>query len=112
MLRLLRIARREYFSYLMTPGFWLSLLVAPLIGAISGYAPTLMEKSAPVRQIVMVDFAHAGAAFGPALTTSAKSSKHDQAPPVRTMKASCSDGSRTSKRVMSRPWPKAARSVS
>ena len=27
--RLLRIAAREYFSYLKTPGFWLSLLMAP-----------------------------------------------------------------------------------
>jgi ABC-2 type transport system permease protein len=74
MFRLLRIARREYLSYLKTPGFWLSLLVAPLIGAVSGYAPTLMEKSSPIRQIAVVDFAHA-AAFGPALTSSARSMK-------------------------------------
>ena len=79
--RLFRIAAREYFSYLKTPGFWLSLLVAPLIGAISGYAPTMMEKSAPVRQIAVVDFAHAGAAFSPALIAGARSLKLSIVPP-------------------------------
>jgi len=61
MLRLLRIAVREYLSYLKTPGFWLSLIIAPAIGALSGYGPIWAEKTAPVRNLAIVDFAHAGA---------------------------------------------------
>jgi ABC-2 type transport system permease protein len=87
MLRLLRIARREYLSYLKTPGFWLSLLVAPLIGGISSYAPTLMEKSAPVRQIVVMDYAHAGPAFNQALTAGARAIKLAVAAPPADLAA-------------------------
>lgn len=75
MIRLLRIARREYLSYLKTPGFWLSLLVAPLIGAVSGYTPVLVEKSAPVRQIAVLDYAHAAPSFVPALKGAARALK-------------------------------------
>ena len=53
--RLLRIAAREYFSYLKTPGFWLSLLIAPVAGAIGGYGPILADKSAPVRTLAIAD---------------------------------------------------------
>lgn len=68
MLRLLRIAGREYFSYLKTPGFWLSLIIAPAIGAISGFGPMWAEKSAPVRNIAIVDYAHAGPAVSAAIS--------------------------------------------
>ncbi len=67
MLRLLRIAGREYFSYLKTPGFWLSLIIAPAIGAVSGFGPMWAEKSAPVRNVAIIDFAHAGQAVTAAL---------------------------------------------
>lgn len=60
MFRLLRIASREYLSYLKTPGFWLSLIIAPAIGAISGYGPIWAEKSAPVRTLAIIDYAGAG----------------------------------------------------
>ena len=61
--RLLRIAAREYFSYLKTPGFWLSLLIAPVAGAIGGYGPVLADKSAPVRTLAIADLttSHSGA---------------------------------------------------
>ncbi len=62
MKRLLRIAAREYLSYLRTPGFWLSLIMAPAIGALSGLGPIWAERSAPVRTVAIVDFSHAGAA--------------------------------------------------
>ncbi len=53
--RLLRIAAREYFSYLKTPGFWLSLLIAPVAGAIGGYGPILADRSAPTRTMTIAD---------------------------------------------------------
>ena len=35
MIRLLRIAAREYGAYVRTAGFWLSMLMMPAIGALS-----------------------------------------------------------------------------
>ena len=46
------------------PGFWLSLLVAPLFALIAGVAPTLMERSSPPVAVAVVDFSEAPAAAG------------------------------------------------
>ncbi len=62
MTRLFRIARREYFSYLRTPGFWLSLLIAPLIALFAGVSPNLMRQATPLPVVTIVDFSGGGAA--------------------------------------------------
>ena len=63
--RLLVIARREYFSYLKTPGFWLSLLVAPIFAALAATAPAMMERSAPPPAVAVVDFSQPPVAAAP-----------------------------------------------
>lgn len=61
MIRLLRIAAREYGAYVRTVGFWLSMLMMPAVGAISIGAPAWFEKSAPAPVIAVVD--HSGGGF-------------------------------------------------
>jgi ABC-2 type transport system permease protein len=65
MSRLLRIAAREYLSYVRTVGFWLSLVAMPLVLSASLAIPTMMDKTAPPTRLAIVDFSHRG--FGPAL---------------------------------------------
>ena len=55
MMRLLRIAGREYVAYVKTVGFWLSMLMMPVVGAISIAAPTYLEKTAPPPVIAVID---------------------------------------------------------
>lgn len=55
MMRLLRIAGREYGAYVRTVGFWLSMLMLPVVGAISIGAPTYLEKTAPAPVVAVVD---------------------------------------------------------
>lgn len=55
MMRLLKIAGREYVAYVKTVGFWLSMLMMPVIGAISIGAPAYLEKTAPPPVIAIVD---------------------------------------------------------
>ena len=55
MMRLLRIAGREYVAYVKTIGFWLSMLMMPVIGALSIGAPAYLEKTAPPPVIAVVD---------------------------------------------------------
>lgn len=62
--RTLRIAWREYLSFLKTPGFWISLMLAPLGAALGGLAPGLMERSAPAPVLAVVDLTQPGAAAG------------------------------------------------
>ncbi|MGC1302456.1 MAG: ABC transporter permease, partial [Caulobacteraceae bacterium] len=61
MIRLLKIARREYLSYLRTPGFWISLCVAPLV---LGFAllggPKVLESAAPPPRLAIVDLTRSG----------------------------------------------------
>ena len=47
MIRLLRIARREYLAYVRTPGFWLSLLLLPVGLSTIAIAPLAMKHSSP-----------------------------------------------------------------
>ena len=56
MIRLLRIARREYLAYVRTPGFWLSLLLLPVGLSTIALVPMAMSHSSPVPRIVVVDF--------------------------------------------------------
>jgi ABC-2 type transport system permease protein len=77
MSRLLRIALREYLSFLRTPGFWISLLIAPLAGGLGALAPRLAERAAPPAAITVLDLAHTGAE--PAIARALAANK----PPVR-----------------------------
>lgn len=61
MIRLLRIAAREYGAYVRTVGFWLSMLMMPAVGAISFGAPAWFEKSAPVPVLAIID--HSGGGY-------------------------------------------------
>ncbi len=70
MIRMLKIARREYLSYLRTPGFWISLCVAPLfLGFAVLGGPKLVESTAPPPRLAVVDLTRSGfeAALRPAL---------------------------------------------
>jgi ABC-2 type transport system permease protein len=77
MSRLLRIALREYLSFLRTPGFWISLLIAPLAGGLGSLVPRLAERAAPPPAITVVDLSHTGAE--PAIARALAANK----PPVR-----------------------------
>ena len=60
MSRLLRIAAREYLSYVRTVGFWLSLAMLPLVIAVSSSIPIMMERSSPPTRLFVVDVSHQG----------------------------------------------------
>lgn len=55
MSRLLRIAWREYIAYIRTIGFWLSMILMPIGLIVAGGAPMLLERSAPVPTLAVVD---------------------------------------------------------
>ena len=55
MRRALIIARREYLSFLRTPGFWVSLMVMPLVGFISTTGPQMIARSEPPPVMVILD---------------------------------------------------------
>ena len=70
MMRLLKIARREYLSYLKTPGFWISLIVAPLgFGFLAAGGPKALQSAAPPPRLAVVDLTRSGfeAALRPAI---------------------------------------------
>jgi len=60
MSRLLRIAAREYGAYVRTVGFWLSMLMMPMVGAISFGAPAWLEKTSPPPTIAVIDLSDGG----------------------------------------------------
>ncbi len=60
MIRLLKIARREYLAYVRTVGFWLSIAMLPLMVAVLGGAPMLMLMTAPPQRLAVVDLTGAG----------------------------------------------------
>jgi ABC-2 type transport system permease protein len=64
--RLSRIAAREFISYVRTPGFWLSLLIAPLAASFGGFAPKLMHEASPTPVIAILDLSGTGG--GPVIT--------------------------------------------
>jgi ABC-2 type transport system permease protein len=55
MSRLLKIARREYLAYIRTLGFWLSMLLMPLGLFVAAGAPMLLERSAPIPTLAVID---------------------------------------------------------
>jgi ABC-2 type transport system permease protein len=55
MMRLLRIAAREYGAYVRTVGFWLSMLMMPVVGALAFGAPAYLEKTSPLPSIAVID---------------------------------------------------------
>jgi ABC-2 type transport system permease protein len=63
MRRLFLIARREYFAYARTIGFWLSMLVLPAFVVLGGMLPGYMKNASPVRAVAIVDMT--GQAKGP-----------------------------------------------
>lgn len=69
MIRLLRIARREYLAYVRTPGFWLSLLLLPVGLSTIVIAPMAVNRSTPTARVAVIDFTgeHLATAVGRAL---------------------------------------------
>ncbi len=61
MRRALIIAQREYLSFLRTPGFWISLLVMPMVGLVSGLAPQMIAKTEPPPTVAVLDLTGLGA---------------------------------------------------
>lgn len=55
MIRLLRIAMRDYLAYVRTPGFWLSIVLMPVGMSVFGFASTLMSQSSPTPAVAVVD---------------------------------------------------------
>jgi len=55
MSRLFKIAAREYVSYVRTLGFWLSMLLMPVVGTLGFTAPMLLERGAPPPSIAVID---------------------------------------------------------
>lgn len=55
MRRLIKIALREYISYVRTVGFWLSMAGLPVIMGIAIMAPTLIAQSAPTPKMAIID---------------------------------------------------------
>ena len=55
MRRALIIAQREYLSFLRTPGFWISLLVMPLVGMVTGLAPQMIARTEPPPTVAILD---------------------------------------------------------
>ena len=50
---MLLIARREYFAYTRTIGFWLSMLVLPGFILLGSALPGYMKQAAPTRQVAI-----------------------------------------------------------
>jgi len=87
MRRALIIAQREYLSFLRTPGFWISLLVMPFVGLVSGLAPQMIARSEPPPTVAILDLTGLGAdGPGPWLARSLATAERPppQAAPTRT----------------------------
>ncbi len=60
MSRLLRIAAREYAAYVRTVGFWLSICLMPVGILVSVGAPMLMDRTAPIPAVAILDLSGQG----------------------------------------------------
>lgn len=49
------IARREYLSYVATPGFWLSLAMVPVFMLLGIAVPIMLDRSTPTRYFTVLD---------------------------------------------------------
>lgn len=76
MMRLLRIAGREYVAYVKTVGFWLSMLMMPVVSGLAFGAPAYLEKHSPPPLVAVID--QTGRGFERAVIASFKS---DRSPP-------------------------------
>jgi ABC-2 type transport system permease protein len=82
MRRVFLIAKREYFAYARTVGFWLSMLVLPGFILLGSSLPGYMKNAAPTRQVAIVDLS--GQDAGAALTAAmAKNRLKDDADDMR-----------------------------
>jgi ABC-2 type transport system permease protein len=80
MKRALVIASREYLSFLRTPGFWISLLVMPMVGVLTGVGPQMIARSEPPPTMAVMDLTGQGPGGpGPWLIKSLKSRKDNAA---------------------------------
>ncbi len=61
MKRALIIASREYLSFLRTPGFWVSLLVMPVVALLTSLGPQMIARSEPPPTLMVVDVTGLGA---------------------------------------------------
>ncbi len=77
MSRLLKIAAREYGAYVRTVGFWLSMLLMPLIGAAAFGAPAYLESRSPPPSIAVID--QTGQAFAAPVLLALKAGSGDPA---------------------------------
>lgn len=73
MSRLLKIAAREYGSYVRTLGFWLSMLLMPVVAGIGFSAPTLLESRSPAPVVAIID--QTGQAFAPEIIARASAER-------------------------------------
>jgi ABC-2 type transport system permease protein len=48
------VARRDYLAYIASWGFWLSLLLAPLIIAVLMFAPLMLARAEPPRVLAVI----------------------------------------------------------
>jgi ABC-2 type transport system permease protein len=64
MSRILRIAWREYVSYVRTVGFWLSLCAMPLLILGVTALPSLIERTTPAPRLAIVDLSGLGLGDG------------------------------------------------
>lgn len=79
MMRLLRIAGREYVAYVKTVGFWLSMLMMPVVSGLAFGAPAYLEKHSPPPLVAVID--QTGRGFERAVVASFKG---DKSPPEFT----------------------------
>jgi ABC-2 type transport system permease protein len=73
--RLLKIAAREYGAYVRTVGFWLSMLLMPVVGAAAISAPAVLEHNAPPPTIAIID--QTGQAFAAPVVDGLRKSRGD-----------------------------------
>ena len=91
MSRLLRIAAREYLSYVRTVGFWLSLAMLPLVIAVSSSIPIMMERSSPPTRLFVVDVSHQG--LGVAVTSALQGGSNHKSPTIVSPPAAVANAS-------------------
>ena len=108
MRRLLMIARREYLSYLKTPGFWISLCVAPLVIGFATLGGTrAVQSTAPPPRLAVVDLSHSGfdQALEPALEGPDPLARIAPAPPRAADARSPEQASQAMREAMAGPRP-------
>ncbi len=70
------IARREYLSYVATPGFWLSMAMVPVFMLMGIAVPLLLDRSTPTRYFSIID---ADGRYEQAITEKLERERLDQA---------------------------------